>query len=406
MIRLCLLLLALVVTKIIGAVELPYTPINDSVVLERVAEPRLPGTVSLRKLRDAWAAKPAFLPGALAYARAALELNRREEDPRYLGYAEASLAPWLGREQPPPEVLLLRASLRFARVDYVGAEQDLRVLIDSAAPEGQVARISRSSIYMSRGDPAAALADCEAAKAHVSRLVASTCTSAARGLAGEAAIALADLDDALIANEGAPISTLLWAHAVAAELAQRLGRTPVARKYFEQALRRMNDANTTDPGLIASYADFLLDEREHARVQTLLTPYQRQDTLLLRLTLAERALALAGDRTAADAATGHERRLALRFQEMRARGDLSHLREQALFELDIRGNATAALQLIQQSWAVLREPVDARLYLRAAIAARRPSAASPVLDWLRKSGLQDQRLAAQLATLQTLTTAR
>ena len=180
MIRLCLLLPALVVTKIIGAVELPYTPINDSVVLERVTEPRLPGTVSLRKLRDAWAAKPAFLPGALAYARAALELNRREEDPRYLGYAEASLALWLGRQQPPPEVLLLRASLRFARVDYVGAEQDLRVLIDSAAPEGHVARISRSSIYISRGDPAAALADCEAAKAHVSRLVASTCTGAAR----------------------------------------------------------------------------------------------------------------------------------------------------------------------------------------------------------------------------------
>ena len=128
---------------------------------------------------------------------------------------------------------------------------------------------------------------------------------------------------------------------------------------------------------------------------------------MLRLTLAERALALAGDRTATDAAAAHERRLALRFQEMRARGDLSHLREQALFELDIRNNATAALQLIQQSWAVLREPVDARLYLRAAIAASKPSAASPVLDWLRKSGLQDQRLATHLATLQApLTTAR
>ncbi|MEO8385633.1 MAG: hypothetical protein ABI583_10345 [Betaproteobacteria bacterium] len=399
-------MLALVVTEISGAAELPYTPNNDSVVLERVAEPRLPGTMSLRKLRDAWTDKPAFLPNALAYARAALELNRREEDPRYLGYAEAALSLWLKRQQLPPEVLLLRASLRFARVDYVGAEQDLRLLINSAAPEGHVARISRSSIYISRGDPVAALADCEAAKTHVSRLVASTCSGAARGLAGEATIALADIEDALIANDGTPISTLLRAHALAAELALRLGRVAVARKHFEQALRRMNDASTIDPGLIASYADFLLELNEPRNAQTLLASYERQDSLLLRLTLAERALALAGDATAADAAAGHERRLALRFRDMRARGDLSHLREQALFELDIRSNATVALQLIQTSWAMLREPVDARLYLRAAIAAKQPGAAAPILNWLRKSGLQDARLAAPLAILQVLTTSR
>src|SRR5204863_5952133 len=100
------------------------------------------------------------------------------------------------------------------------------------------------------------LADCEAAAAYVSALVASTCAAAARGIAGNAASALADLEEALSANPGATIATLLWAHGVAAELAQRLGRTPVARQHFEEAVRRMTDAKTTDPGLLAGYADF------------------------------------------------------------------------------------------------------------------------------------------------------
>ena len=75
-----------------------------------------------------------------------------------------------------------------------------------------------------------------------------------------------------------------------------------------------------------------------------------------------------------------------------------------LFELGIRGDAARALQLIRQSWALLREPVDARLYLRAAIAAKEPTATLPVQDWLRKSGLQDARLTPELAAVQKLAT--
>jgi hypothetical protein len=395
---------ALLIAATAATADVPYTPSDDSVVLERLAVARLPGTASLRELRDAWTAKPDYLPAALAYARAALELNRREEDPRYLGYAEAALARWWQQPQPPPEVLLLRASLRLARVDYDSAERDLGALIESPAPEGHAARITRASLYVSKGEPVAALADCEAATAYVSPLVASTCVAAARGLAGDAAGALADLEQALIASPGAPVATLLWAHGVAAELAQRLGRTQAARQHFEEAVRRMAAANTTDPGLLASYADFLLDQGEPRQTQVLLGPYERQDSLLLRLTLAERALALAGDAAAASAADEHARRLALRFQEMRERGDKSHLREQALFELGIRRDAVRALQLIRQSWAFLREPVDARLYLRAAIAAKEPTAALPVQDWLRKSGLQDARLMPELAAVQKLAT--
>ena len=120
-----------------------------------------------------------------------------EGDPRYLGYAEAALAPWWNRPNAPPEVVLLRASLRLARADYDGAEQDLRALIESPAPEGHAARITRASLHLSKGDSASALADCKAASDYVSRLVASACVAGARSLAGDSAGALADLEDAL-----------------------------------------------------------------------------------------------------------------------------------------------------------------------------------------------------------------
>jgi hypothetical protein len=378
----------------------PYTPVSDGEVLERIETPRLPGAASLRELRDRWLAQPLSVPTVLAYARAALELSRREEDPRYLGYAEAALTPWWKQAHAAPEIMLLRASLRLARMEYADALTDLQILIDSSAPEAHVARMTRAGVRLIQGDPIAALADCKAAKAYVSELVAVVCVAAANGLGGAAASGYFELDAALAAAAGAPLATQLWARVVAAELAQRLGKWAEARRHFEDATRRMTAANTTDPGLLASYADFLLDQGQFGKVQTLLAPYTRQDTLLLRLALAQHAAGIAGDATAKAAAHKHVQLLSLRFQEMRQRGDRSHLREQALFELSLRTNPTGALQIMRESWALQREPLDARLYLRAAAAAKQPAAAIPVLEWLRSCGLQDARLQTDLAAVQ------
>ena len=382
-----------------AAADAPYTPGSDGEVLERLVVPQLAGTASLRELRNHWMSQPTLVPAALAYARAALELNRREEDPRYLGYAEAALRPWWGQPLAPPEIMLLRANLRLARMDYTNALRDLQALIDGPAPEGQAARLTRAGVRLSQGDAAAARADCDAAADHVSSLVAVTCAAAAKGLAGDAAGGLAELEGALAAGAGAPLAAELWARAVAAELALRLDRVPAARRQFEDATRRMSEADATDPGLLAAYADFLLDQGEAGRALTLLAPYARQDTLLLRQTLAERAAGRAGDPLAAAAAQAHARRLGLRFQEMRQRQDRTHLREQALFELGVRDDPATALQLMRESWVWQREAVDARLYLRAALAAGQPAAAAPVLEWLRASGLKDARLAPELAAL-------
>ncbi|MDP1108498.1 hypothetical protein, partial [Klebsiella pneumoniae] len=87
------------------------------------------------------------------------------------------------------------------------------------------------------------------------------------------------------------------------------------------------------------------------------------DALLLRRVIALRAL---GRESAALAAQMRER---LAAADRREPG--RHAREQARFALDVESQPRAALRLAQANWAFQREPADAVLLLRAALAAGR-----------------------------------
>jgi trans-aconitate methyltransferase len=74
------------------------------------------------------------------------------------------------------------------------------------------------------------------------------------------------------------------------------------------------------------------------------------------------------------------------------RGSVIHRREEARFTLEILDHPAEALALAQANWQVQREPWDARLVLAAALAADRPSEAQPVVDWVRRTGLEDPQI--------------
>jgi hypothetical protein len=87
-----------------------------------------------------------------------------------------------------------------------------------------------------------------------------------------------------------------------------------------------------------------------------------------------------------------------RYQAARRDADLSHLREQARFLLEVRGDALAALQLAQDNWRVQREPADVHIFLAAAAATGRPAAAEPVREWIRQVHYEDHTLSAAVAS--------
>jgi hypothetical protein len=371
-----------------GDVPRPLGPEDDARVLARVPRLSPEERARARALREGAAPAPLPLPQALRQARAHISRFRQESDPRHLGYAQAALGPWWEVAAPPADVLLLRAIIRQGRHDFTGALGDLDQVL-ARRPDYAQAWLTRASLQLVRGEPAAARASCEPLGTLAPGAVAEVCLAGAEGLSGKAAQALARLDAALALPAARDVSVRQWALALQAELAHATGDAARADRALQQALA----AGPADGFLLGARADFLLEAGRPREVLALLAEHAHADGLLLRLA---RAAAVAGD---AEAAGRHREALRARLEAGRARGDRIHLREEALFALHVEGRPAEALPLAQENWAEQRERVDARVLLEAALAAKEPAAAQPVLAWMDATGLEDVQLRALAARL-------
>lgn len=364
-----------------GATAAPFLPTQDAHVLERLPQTATsPELRQLRALREQLKRTPDDLALAVEAAWGYVRLGRTEADPRYYGYAQAALQRWW--EQPPPSVLLLRATLRQNRHDFSGALDDLTHLLQ-LQPRNAQAWLTHAVIQAVRGEPAAAAHSCLALARLSDALLLNACLANAWSLNGRAEQAYRLLQQTLAAQPQAPVAERLWALTLLAKISLRLGREEDSAAHFQEALA----LGQRDLYLLNAYADYLLDQGRAAEVRTLLKGETRVDSLLLRLALAEQQLG-------APELAEHRAALHARIQAARLRGDASHLGDAARFTLTVLGQPQEALQLALANWAQQREPGDARLVLEAALAARNPGAAQPVLDWLRQQNLEDVRLTA------------
>ena len=368
----------------------PYLPTGDAQVLERLPfKANDPVARELAQLRTTLRRNPRDAEVAVALGRRYYEMVAAEGDPRYLGYAQAALAPWWEMATPPVEIQVLRAGLRQFRHDFSGAVSDLDQVL-TRDPSHARARSLRAIIHIVQARYREAQADCLVLRSSANELVALGCETMVQGLTGHAATAYTALSQMLARHPEASRDERLWVLIRLAEMAQRLGR-PDAEAHFKQALA----LDIGDTFLLAAYADYLLEQGRPREVMALLKDKTRSDALLLRLVFAEYALKLPNAR--ASAAT-----LAARFHAAQLRGDTVHQQEEARFALHIQNDPKAALRLAQANWQVQLEPRDAQIYLEAALAARDPAAAKPVLRWLAASGIEDtqlRRLAQQLKAL-------
>ncbi|MEK6634454.1 MAG: hypothetical protein AABY94_14125, partial [Nitrospirota bacterium] len=91
----------------------PYRPQHNEQVLERLSVKRTdPVTRELSRLRATLSRQPEHLDAAVSLATKLIEQARSDGDPRFLGQAQAILAPWWNQTDAPPAVLLLRATIR------------------------------------------------------------------------------------------------------------------------------------------------------------------------------------------------------------------------------------------------------------------------------------------------------
>jgi hypothetical protein len=368
----------------------PFTPASDADVLETLPGRQTPERQrDLREMRAAWARQPQDPDTAARLARRYYDEVAAEGDPRWVGYAQAVLAPWWTAPAPPPRVRVMRAVLRQFNHEFDAALADL----DAAAaqdPSLGEAWAWQAAIHMVRADYPAARRACERFAPMASPLIAVACTAGADSLSGQAETAAQALRAALAAEPQADAPERLWALTRLAEIEERLGRPREAEAAFREAAA----LGLADNYLLAAYADFLLDRQRPAEVLTLLDGRGRSDTLLLRLVLAAQRL---GDARL----TAWQADLAARFEAAR-RSRSTHEKEEARFLLATRPGDARALQLARHNFEVQREPADARVLLEAAIAQRDRAAGEPVLAWMARSKVQSVALQALAETLKGL----
>ncbi|MEW6704271.1 MAG: tetratricopeptide repeat protein [Pseudomonadota bacterium] len=359
----------------------PYTPGSDDQVVETLPLRRTdPQRAQLQALRAAAQARPHDADAAVALARQQFALALAQGDPRFVGHAQAALARWWQQPAPPQRVRVMRAILQQYNHGFAEALADLNAVVQ-ADPADAEAWAWLAAIHMVQARYADARRACEQAAPHTSALLATACSAYVDSLTGRAGAAAQALRDALRQATQAPAAERLWALTRLAETEELRGQHAAAEAAYREALA----LDLPDNYLLCAYADFLLDRGRAAEVMALLNDQARADTLLLRLALAAKS-------TGAPQAGDFERDLAARFEAARRRGDTTHQKEEARFALGVQQQPARALQLAQDNYALQREPADARIVLQAALAARQPEAAGPVLKWMHDSGIESVAL--------------
>jgi len=353
-----------------------YVPADAATIVAHVP-PRDPREVAERQ---ALAAAPERVELAVELARADIQRARSLSDPRYLGRAQAILARWWKLPAPPPDVLLLRATIEQSLHDFAAARTDLDALI-AERPDDAQAHLTRAVVATVRAEYAAARESCAAVARLAPPIVAATCMAPLNALGGHVAEAYQGLAAAL---EGRTTPGLrAWAMTTLAELAIQRGDEPLAAQQLQAVLA----VDPEDAYARAALADVMIAQHDPAGASALLAGYEQIDNLLVRRAIAEHEAH--GPEAAKLAKMMHDRIAAAA-----ERGDRVHQREEAMFVIAVDGDAGRALSIAKSNWAVQKELADARLLVKAAVLAGEPDAADPVVRWATQNGITDAWLDA------------
>ena len=366
----------------------PFIPTEDGAVLESGLPTTDPRARQIQALAKALDRRPDDLDLAMRLAGQRLAMGVAESDPRFVGYAKATLARWWAKPDIPVALGVLKARILQAEHDFTGARAVLRATLKQE-PGNPQALLVLAAVDTTTGELDEARDACQAFSGSRPGLAATACIASVESLTGRAAESYAVLAEAADRNPSRDPGVQAWALTILGEIAIRLGDAAAAERHLKEA----HASNPSDVYTLTVYADYLLDQQGRAaEVLRLLNGFRRVDTLYLRLALAAQAI---GDPSLAS----YREELAARFAAARAQGDDRHLRDAARFALELDRDPRRALGLARRNWTIQKMPADARVLLEAASAAGEPGEAQPVAEWIGRIHLQDQMLHRLLSDL-------
>ena len=177
----------------------PRIPSDPAEVLERL--PIRPGDATARELAGLRAAVIRAAKEAPTDPEPATELAERyydlavaRGDPRYIGYADAVMAPFAGSQTPA--ALAMRGQLKQYRHDFEGALADFAAAL-KADPQFASAHAWRGAIYLVQANYPAAKAECDALQALGRATLFGACIGLTRAYSGQLEAGFAALQRAL-----------------------------------------------------------------------------------------------------------------------------------------------------------------------------------------------------------------
>jgi predicted Zn-dependent protease len=350
-----------------------WQPTRDSQVIETLP-PRV------RAPNTAVASTP---QAAALAAKQAISLARQTADVRYLGRAQASLAPWWGRSDAPVELAVLQATVQQSRHEFAAAKT---VLTQALQREPQHAQgwLTLATLERVAGNYPAATAACAQVTRTGAALHGAACqleTTSLQGKHDEARRGLAALQ-----RQTPDASTQAWLDSLLAESEERAGRDGAALAAYQTSLALAPDGYTA-----LAAADLLLRTDQAAAALKLLADQPASDAVLLR-----RAYALKQQKIPQWQALASE--LQARFAALEQRGDdpAAHARERAQAYLWLDVDAAKAWQSAKLNLTLQKEPLDWWLALHSAQRAGLTGELARLRGEVAATGLRDVRLSRLL----------
>ena len=326
----------------------PYTPADlDEVVLER-NYPTLSFFQETKETRKENALE--IIDNAEAFVGYGLSNN----DPRYLAYAQALLAPWWQKEDESIRLLFLRAQIKQHSHNFSGAIQDLNAII-TISPRNTNAILMRANAYRVSGNFTKSKRDCQRLLLLSDALVTMNCIAQLSIFAQDPLSAAHQLEDLLSATQRVSQELNREVHTTLALLYEASGLLEVAEKHYLIAL----DITPNKLFLLSHYAQLLLDTN---RWKSVLSVFPIEiDALSARI---QKAIAI--DRLDLPSRNEVVGELRVELERIQRRGDLDISKELALFYLYVEVEPEKALHYAEKNWSQQKENSDKSLLVRAA----------------------------------------
>ena len=352
----------------------PFIPTRDDQVLAELPAGAHHAELSARRIARG------RLDVAIPLAQFYIGQARATGDLRFLGYAEAVLAPWVALTTPVPSALVLQATIQQSRHEFEVALATLDRSLAARVSDPQ-AWLTRATVLRVMGRYEEAEGACRTFAQDAGPAIGAVCEQGVRALHGHLDAAYAAL--AGMGTQGMRDPERAWRASELGDMAVRLGRDSDAERWYMQDLA----LSPHDFYARAALADLLLRQHRPREVLALLEGQESIEPLLLRIAIAQKQLA--------DPGLARSRaRLAAAFDAEAQRGEAIHRREQARFLLEVEAKPQEALAAALLNWQVQREPDDALILVIAARAAGLPQRAASATDFARTQGLRDARVPA------------